>query len=143
MNDKWKFTIITITAALLMMGFMTYSPSSPPNTHELVIMKIDGIWKVVDAADHTKFTLKAKKKDVIVWTIIGSDASFQFPANLLDPVDEGDNLTDGYTKYLKDGKKLKLKVKETAEAGTYEYAVFCSVDGVFAIGGSPPKIIID
>ena len=54
-----------------------------------------------------------------------------------------DSLIGGYTKFVRDGKKLKLKVKDDAPTSTYEYAVFCTADGVFAKGESTPKIIIE
>ena len=58
-------------------------------------------------------------------------------------MDAEDSLKSGYTKSLKEGKKLKLKVNDDALEGTYEYAVFCTTDDVFATGGSPPKIIFE
>jgi len=87
--------------------------------------------------------VKVKKKDTIIWTAEGTDVYFQFPDALFNPEGAADSLTEGYTKFLKDGKKLKLKVKDNAAPGTYEYAVFCTADGVFAKGESPPKIVIE
>lgn len=105
-------------------------------------MKVDGVWKVVDATDTSNTQIKVKKKDTIVWKIEGTDAVFQFPQQLFDPADSTDALADGYTKTVKDGHKLKLKVRSDAASGIYEYAVFCKTDGVFARGSSPPKIIV-
>jgi len=143
MNHIWKFSIIAVLLAVMLSGYLIIPMSESPKAYELAIMKIGNDWKVVDAADHNKTKVKAKKKDTIVWTVIGTDASLQFPAELFDPVSVEDTLTNGYTKYLQDGKKLKLKVKNSAEAGTYEYAVFCISEGVFATGDSPPKLIIE
>ncbi len=116
--------------------------SKAPNTYELKVMKIGNVWKVVNATDTTKTKIIVHKKDTIIWTAIGTDAYFQFPDSLFKPVGKEDSLVNGYTKFVKSGHKLKLKVKDSAPSGTYPYAVFCTADGVFARGDSPPKIII-
>jgi len=138
--------IVFITCTVLLIfftGFYLLSIQSSPKKYNLVVMKIGNEWKVVDATDYTKTKVKVKKKDTIIWTVKGTDASFQFPDSLFDAVDPEDSLHNGYTKFVKSGKKLKLKVKADALAGIYEYAVFCTADGVFARGDSPPKIIIE
>lgn len=138
--------IVLLTGSFLMMILLGvyFSPQSPPTKDfELKVIKIEGMWKVVDATDYSKTEVKVKKKDTVIWNIEGTDAYFQFPVELFDPVAAEDSLQNGYTKFVKDGKKLKLKVKDTAEPDTYEYAIFCTADGVFAVGGSPPKIIVE
>ena len=142
---KGKLTVFVpiIFVSIFLLGFLKLTVQPAPKKYELVITKVDNIWKVVDATDYTKTKVIVKKKDTIVWTLKGTDAYFQFPEKLLDPVDPEDSLHNGYTKFLKDGKKLKLKISDDAPSGTYEYAVFCTADGVFAQGGSPPVIIIE
>ncbi len=142
MKVKLIMFITSIVLLIFFTGFYLLSVQQAPKKYNLVIMKIGKEWKVVDASDYTKTKVEVKKKDTIIWTVKGTDASLQFPDNLFNPVDPEDSLHNGYTKFLKNGKKLKLKVKDNAPAGTYEYAVFCIVDGVFARGDSPPKIII-
>jgi hypothetical protein len=141
---RTKLTILFITSflSLALLGLYLV-PSTPPKDVDLKVIKIDGVWKVVLASDSSKTTVKVKKNDKITWTVVGTDASFQFPQNLLDPVDSVDSLKNGYTKSLKDGKTLKLKVKSNAKSGTYEYSIYCTADEVFAVGGSPPKIIVE
>lgn len=136
-------SVLSIILMMLSVGFVVVPDSPPAKKYELKVIKVDGEWKVVDATDYSKSKVKVKKKDTIIWTVAGSDAYFQFPANLFNPVNEADSLVEGYTKFVRDGKKLKLKVKDDAPAGTYEYAVFCTADGVFAKGESPPKIVIE
>jgi len=137
-------SIVSIVLMMSLLGFFTMPGSPPPaNKYQLKVVKVKGVWKVVDASDYTKSKVKVKKKDTIVWTVEGTDTYFQFPANLFNAVGAADSLVGGYTKFVKDGKKLTLKVKDNAPAGTYEYAVFCTADGVFAIGESPPKIVIE
>lgn len=75
--------------------------------------------KVADADDYSKSEVKAKKKDTITWIVEGTDAYFQFPVELFHPLEAEDSLKNGYTKFVKDGKKLKLKVKDDALDGTY------------------------
>jgi hypothetical protein len=142
---RTKLTILFITSflSLALLGLYLVPSAPPPKNIDLKVIKLNGVWKVVDATDSSKIVVKVKKNDKITWTVIGTDASFQFPQNLLDPVDPADSLKNGYTKSLKDGKTLKLKVKSNAKAETYEYSVYCTADEVFAVGGSPPKIIVE
>lgn len=143
---KNKLTILIGSSLILMVLLGLYAlPSSPPaKEYDLKIVKIEGVWRVVDASDYTKTEVKVKKNDKIIWLLEGTDAYFQFPAKLFNPVDPGDSLGGGgYTKFVKDGKRLKLKVKDNAPAGTYEYAVFCTANGEFAEGESPPKIVVE
>jgi len=118
------------------------STSESPKKYEMKIIKVDGIWRVVDATDTTKTKLQVHRKDTIVWTVEGTNAYFQFPDSIFKPVGRDDSLTNGYTKYIRSGHKLKLKIKDNAPFYTYVYAVFCSADSMFAQADSPPKIII-
>lgn len=136
-------SILSIVLMMLYVGFIVVPDSPPANKYELKVIKIDGEWKVVDASDYSKTRVKVKQKDTIVWTVAGTNTYFQFPVKLFNPVGTADSLIGGYTKFVRDGKKLKLKVKDDAPAGTYEYAVFCAADGVFARGESPPNIVIE
>ena len=128
---------------MLLLGMYFVPSSLPAKDYDLKVVKVNGVWKVVDASDYTKLKVKVKKKDTIIWTAEGTDTYFQFPNKLFNPVGQKDSLSDGYTKFLRDGKKLKLKIKDDAPSGIYEYAVFCTADGKFAEGESPPKIIIE
>jgi hypothetical protein len=105
-------------------------------------MKIDGVWRVVNPVDSTA-TLIVNKNDKIIWTAEGTDAIFQFQDEIFDTTDSDYNLSQGFTKDLRDGKKLKLKIDKNTPAGTYVYSVFCLADSVYAIGSSPPKIIVE
>jgi hypothetical protein len=142
---KVKLTLIFIGFCLIVLsaGFFRPQAPPPPNSVDLIIMKVGDVWKVVDATNHKKIAVHVKKKDTITWTVQGSNAYLQFPDKLFNPVGKEDSLKNGYTKFLKSDKKLKLKVKDDAVPGTYEYAVFITTDGVFAQGDSPPKIIIE
>ena len=143
MSAKLKMFSVVSVLLLLLCGFYSSSVhTAASNTTTLIVTKLDGVWRVVDANDTSNTQIKVKKKDTIVWEVEGTDAVFQFPLHLFDPADSADALTDGYTKTVKAGHKLKLKVRSDAQSGTYEYAVFCKTDGAFARGGSPPKIIV-
>jgi hypothetical protein len=143
MRNKLAILISGLFLFMLLMGLYILPSSQAPKVRELEVVKVDDVWKVVDATDYTKTEVRVKKKDTIVWNLNGTDASFQFPIGLFNPVSNEDDLQNGYTKFVKDGKKLKLKIKDDALTGTFEYAVFCIADGVFATGDSPPKIIIE
>lgn len=108
----------------------------------LVIKKDGKAWKIVDAADLKNTVIKAKKKDIIVWTAQGTDAHFQFSHKCFKHDTPEHELDGGFTKFLKSGKTLKLMVKNDAPVGDEIYAVFCTTDSVFAQGSTPPKIIL-
>lgn len=142
MIHKPKIFLLIIFASLFFAGFVFMSFQDAPKKYNLVIVKVKNDWKVADETDYTKTRVSVKKKEIIIWTAKGTDAYLQFPGKLFNAVDAEDSLKNGYTKFLKDGKKLKLKVKDDALAGTYEYAVFCTKDGAYATGDSPPRIVI-
>ena len=133
---RTKLTILFI-ALFLLIGFLgsCRESSLQPAEVNLKVIKVDGVWKVVLASDYSKTTVKVKRNEIITWTLVGTDAYFQFPENLLESVDSSDNLKKGYTKSKKDGQSLKLKIKDNAKAGIYEYSVFCTADSEFAEGG--------
>jgi hypothetical protein len=143
MREKLFLLIAGIAAITLFFGFLL-EPAPPASTeYELEVVKVDGVWRVVDASDHSKAKIKVKKKDTIIWTVKGTNAYFQFSNSVFNPSGVSDSLKNESTKFIADGKKLKLKVRDDAPVGPQVYAVFCSADGVFAQGESPPRIIID
>jgi hypothetical protein len=143
MRNKFFILIAGIAAIATFFGFL-FAPA-PPNSkiYELKVVKVEGIWRVVDATDYSKRKVKVKKKDTIVWTVEGTNAHFQFPTSVFNPSGVSDSLRNGSTKFIANGKKLKLKVRDDAPVGTQIYAVFCSAESVFAQGESPPKIVIE
>lgn len=143
MRNKLLILLTGSFLLMLLLGMYVVAPSPPAKEYELKIVKVDGVWKVVDASDYSKSKVKVKRKDTIVWTADGTDAYFQFSTRIFNPVGEADSLVDGYTKFLKDGKKLKLKVKDDAPIGIEIYAVFCTAGQVFAKGESPPTIVVE
>ncbi|MFZ0453253.1 MAG: hypothetical protein WCE54_18385 [Ignavibacteriaceae bacterium] len=142
MKVKLILFVIGFFMIALSAGFFEQPVSPPSKNYDLTIMKMGNVWKVVQSDNHKNTEVKVKRNETITWTVEGSNAYLQFPQELFNPVGKEDSLSNGYTKFLKNGKKLKLKVKDSAVPGTYEYAVFVTADGVFARGDSPPKIII-
>ncbi len=143
MRNKLFVLIAGIAAITLFFGFLLAPAPPPAKIYELKVVKVEGVWRVVDASDYSKKKIKVKKNDTIVWTVEGTNAYFQFSTSVLNPKSVSDSLKNGSTKYIADGKKLKLKVRDDAPIGGQVYAVFCSTDGVFAQGESPPRIIIE
>jgi hypothetical protein len=142
MSTKLKLSAVGFILTILLTGF--WASQSPPASKQLTmtVMKIDGVWRVVNPVDSTA-TLIVNKNDKIIWTAEGTDAIFQFQDEIFDTTDSDYNLSQGFTKDLRDGKKLKLKIDKNTPAGTYVYSVFCLADSVYAIGSSPPKIIVE
>ena len=143
MRNKLFVLIAGIAAITLFFGFLLAPAPPAPKIYELKVVKVEGVWRVVDTTDYSKKKIKVKKKDTIVWTVEGTNAYFQFSTSVFKPKSVSDSLKNGSTKYIADGKKLKLKVRDDAPIGVQVYAVFCSTDGVFAQGESPPRIIIE
>lgn len=104
------------------------------NEVNLLVKKINGTWKVVDAADSSKTSVKAKRGYKITWTAEGTDVYFQF----MD-----DKLVGKFKNALKDGKSISLNIGPNAKTGDNSYAVFCTADMEFAEGNSPPVIIVE
>ncbi len=143
MRNKLFVLIAGIAAITLFFGFLLAPAPPAPKTYELKVVKVEGVWRVVDATDYSKKKIKVKKKDTIIWTVEGTNAYFQFSTSVFNPKGVSDSLKNGSTKFIADGKKLKLKVRDDAPIGVQVYAVFCSTDDVFAQGESPPKIVIE
>jgi len=145
MKNKKTIFLATISLVLFYAGYLVSTPSmeSPaPTKYELKIKKIGNVWKVVDSNNKTKVHVKGGAK--ITWTAEGSDVVFQFPSQkYLKPQGKVDSLSRDNTKKIRNGKKLKLKITEDAKQDTIVYSVFVLKDGVYAEGGSPPRIIID
>lgn len=107
------------------------------------VKKIDAKWYVVNEQNKA-IPIEANRNDDIEWTAEGSDMVFQFPQELsvYFTKEDGSTVGTGYYIELKDGKKLKLKVKNDAPLGRYVYSVLVKKDDTFAEGSSPPILII-
>jgi hypothetical protein len=107
------------------------------------VKKIDTKWYVVDEQNKA-IPIEANRNDDIEWTAEGSDMVFQFPQELsvYFTKEDGSTAGDGYYIEVKDGDKLKLKVKNDAPLGRYVYSVLVKKDDTFAEGSSPPILII-
>ncbi len=103
-----------------------------PDDLNLSIKKVGNVWRVV-LTGTTETEVHAVEGQKIIFHAEGSDVYLQF---------DNDKLFGGHTRTIKNGKTLTLGVGQV-EKGVYVYAAFCTTPGVFAQGGSPPKIIID
>jgi hypothetical protein len=124
---------------ILLLSVLYFSCPHPdrarPEAHNMIVRKMDDVWRVVDAQDSSKFIIRARRGDTISWTVQGSDASFQFPHAAL--------FVDGIIQLtLDDGESVTLTVSPSARKGAYPYAVFIHRDNVYARGQSPQEIII-
>ena len=141
MRAKIKLSLTAIVFVLLFIGvygFIIEKPDPPPNRTYLVIVKdsTDGVWKVVELTNPSNKKIKVYRNEFVYWTAVGTDAYLQFPDSIFA---KSKDIEDGFTAVVKDGDWLKLKVKGTAVSKTYIYSVFCSIDSVYAKGGSPPE----
>jgi len=135
MKIKSIYTGMIVVLALLLSGISAeiVQGQSPPVEHELVVKKINDVWRVVHADDELKSDVTVRRGDRIRWTVEGSNASFQF---------SDDRLFGGGTRTIRDGNPLVLAVRGGAEFGIYTYSVFLHEDQQFAVGNSPPRIFV-
>ena len=154
MSAKFKLILPFLIIAVLLAGnSFAQNPPSPVNKITLKVTQLkDGTWKVkVDSINGKKNntnidSVKVNKKTMITWEVEGTDAYFQFPDYIFDKNAPGtDTLSENYTVFVKDGHKLKLKIKDddSLVGNTYIYSIFCMKGRVYAWGDSPPKIIVD
>ena len=105
--------------------------------HVLSIRKMNKnnkrLWRIVQSEDTTNTKVIVQRGDIVVWHVRGTDAFFQFP---------DENLFGTYTAIAKNNKNLILTVGKDAKIGPNVYSVFCSKDSSFAVGDSPPVIIV-
>lgn len=133
MRTKLKLILPFLIIAALIASY-SFTQGPPPTQATLSVIKIDDVWRVVNSAD-SSCTVTVNRNDKIIWTAEGTNAEFHFNDAIFD--------TSGSDYYVKDSHKLQLKIKGDAKSGTYEYSVFCLADSVYAIGCSPPKIIVE
>ena len=154
MSAKTKLILPFLILAVILAGYsFTQNPPPPPVSQiTLKVVKVNDTWRVkVESIDeNTKIPEAAEvhvnKKTMITWEVEGTDAYFQFPNEIFDTTASGTNrLSDGYTILIRDGHKLKLKIKDDDKllGNIYVYSVFCTADNVYAWGNSPPKIIVE
>ncbi len=134
-NYLWLF--------ILIFGFVSVANTAPFKKIKYSVKLIDTTWFVVDETNNPK-PIEANKNDNIEWTAEGSDMTFQFPLSMstLFTNEDGSAVGDAYVIEVKNGKKLKLKVKNNAPAGRYVYSVYVKAGDTFAEGSTPPVMII-
>lgn len=122
-------SVVLLTAAV---SIVTFGQQTTPKDVNLSVKMVGNVWKVVIAGT-TQTEVRVVQGQKVIFNAEGSDVYIQF---------DNDQLFGGHTKTIKNGKKLTLGVGKVAK-GVYTYSAFCSGPGVFAEGGSPPKIIVD
>ena len=92
MKNKLFVLIAGMAAITLFFGFLL-APAPPGSTvYELKVIKVEGVWSVVDASDYSKKKIKVKKKDTIIWIVEGTNAYFQFSTSVFNPKGVSDSL---------------------------------------------------
>lgn len=139
---KFKYQISAVTVLILMIlsfiscgnGNIDQVNNDGPERHDLAFVLVDNFWKIVDAEDNSITELVVERGDTVVWHAPEvSDTFFQF-------MDE--EITGEYTQVLSQGENLTLVIGERAEAGDHPYAVFVYGERAYAVGESPPRMII-
>ena len=133
MNKIPIIKYLTIILVFALAFFAVQDAVGQPQEHELIVKKIDNVWRVVQANDETRSDVIVQRGDRIRWVVEGSDASFQF---------SDDRLFGDGTRRVRDGNPLVLAVRNNSEIGMYTYSVFVHADEEFAVGQSPPRIFV-
>ena len=133
-KNIFNIFVLVAISFLTVTIFVDNSEAFDNNEVNLLIKKVNKTWKVIDATDSLKTSIKAKKGQKITWTAVGTDVYFQF----MD-----DKLVGKFKNALKDGKSISLNIGQNAKVGINPYAVFCMADLEFAEGNSPPVIIVE
>jgi hypothetical protein len=95
-------------------------------TREIGITLIDTQWKVPNK--------EVSRGDTVVWVAPqNSDVYIQF----MD-----DRLVGSYTQFIEKGQSLSKVIGKEARKGDNPYAVFIYEDSVYAVGESPPRLIV-
>jgi len=130
------YIAMIVILSLIFSGFSSHQqPDQAPVTeYRLVIKKIDNVWRVVHEDDETKSDVVVNRGDRIRWIPVGSDASFQF---------DDERLVGHSTRIVRDGRPLVLAIGREAPKGIHTYAVFMHKDLEFAVGQSPPRLIVN
>lgn len=129
------YIAIIVMISLVFSGFSGFSSQQSQVTeYRLLIKKIDNVWRVVHEDDETKSDVTVNRGDRIRWIPVGSDASFQF---------DDERLVGHSTRVVRDGRPLVLAIGREAPKGIHTYAVFMHEDLMFAVGQSPPRLIVN
>ncbi len=134
------FVFLFLMSSLLVgpVQHSTLLAQNPVKRHNLSIKKVKKdkkkVWRIVQSDDTTSAKVTVNRGDIVVWHIKGTDAFFQF---------SDVNLFGAYNAVLKNNKKLELTVGKDAKSGPNVYSVFCTSDSSFAVGDSPPVIIVE
>jgi len=108
------------------------SPRLNKKIHKMEVIKIDGVWRVIREDDPSNSDVEAERGDIIKWKVSGSEAKFEFSERQIF----------GITKLRTFFRRAKGDVLTNCPLGTYTYEVFVNRDNVYAVGQSPPRIII-
>ena len=129
--------------AMIAFAMVSIASVLPIKKIKYSVKKIEGTWYVVNE-QNKPLPIEANRKDNIEWTAEGSDMVFQFPERLsiYFTKEDGSSVGDSYYIEVDNGKKLMLKVKDSAPIGNHEYSVLVKVDSSYAEGSSPPVMII-
>ncbi len=97
-----------------------------PITNEIGITLIDTQWRVPNT--------EVNRGDTVVWAAPeDSDVYIQF----MD-----DRLVGSYTEIIEKGQVLRKVIGQGAKQGPNPYAFFIYEDSVYAVGESPPRLIV-
>jgi len=141
MKKNITFTLVFVLVSFFLSGFtgpglpgQDQPGQAPVTEYKLIIKQIDDEWRVVHEGDESKSDVVVNRGDRIRWIPQGSDVSFQFME---------ENLVGHNRRTVKDGRPLVLAIGDEARKGIHPYSVFIHKDLTYAVGQSPPRIIVE
>lgn len=117
-----------------------------PGVKNLWILKKnnDNAWRIWDSHGNNMGVMMSTSGDKITWHAYGSDMTFEFEEQDLEPyfVDEDGRFGGGGTANLKSGDSLRVTVREDAPKGRLVYNVHVASADTMVVGSSPPVLIL-
>jgi len=101
-------------------------------THEFEVKNIEGVWRVFKKGEETESDIIAERNDKIIWRVRESEAQFTFQEEKIF----GKKVLKTFIR------RANAKILHNSPRGTYEYEIFINKDNVYALGQSPPRIIV-
>lgn len=150
MNTKTSLTAGLIVISVLLVNFGLILPAEALG-QAAKLRELDVTYDeetntcriTLQGGEQNESTVKCLPGDTISWTT-NTDVYFQFPdASSFDPLSSADAMVDDYRKFVAKDSTFSVLVSSVETPNPVKvYAVFCISAGDYALGESPPKIII-
>lgn len=102
----------------------------------------DTVWRVWDAGGVNRGHLRVRAGDQINWRAAGSPMDFEFTQNVDDYFTYDPGTFEDDSAHVNQNNWLRLTVKDNAPRDSLVYEVYIVNADTFAVGNSPPVLIV-